>query len=105
MSNLPGAPNVAIKLSDHPLTEQGFSFLNKGLKFGILPIDFDFLSTQSTFAKLLRPMIVFELKTELNYSECQGRTQGGGGGFNPPPPPNGLSTKMHNKAINLTNKR
>ena len=102
MSNLTGAPNVAINLSDHPLTEQDYSFLNKGLKFGILPIDFDFLSTQSTFAKLLRPMIVLELKTELNYSECQGCTQGGVGDSNPPS--NGLSTKMHNKAINLMNK-
>ena len=77
MSNLTGAPNVATNLSDHPLTEQGFSFLNKGLKFGILPIDFDFRSSQSTFAKLLRHMIVLELKTELNYSDVKGVRKGG----------------------------
>ena len=36
----------------HPLTEQEFSILNKGLKYGILPTHFDFLSTQTTFEKL-----------------------------------------------------
>ena len=33
MRNLTGDPNVIIDLSDHPLTEQEFSVLNKGLKY------------------------------------------------------------------------
>ena len=50
--NLTGDLNVITSLSDHPLTEQEFSILNKGLKYGILPTHFDFLSTQTTFKKL-----------------------------------------------------
>ena len=52
MRNLIGDPNVITNLSNHPLTEQKFSILNKGLKYGILPTYFDFLSTQTTFEKL-----------------------------------------------------
>ena len=52
MRNLTGDPNVITNLSNHPLTEQEFSILNKGLKYGILPTHFDFLSTQTTFEKL-----------------------------------------------------
>ena len=52
MRNLTGDPNVITNLSNHPLTEQEFLILNKGLKYGILPTHFDFLSTQTTFEKL-----------------------------------------------------
>ena len=52
MRDLTGDPNVITNLSNHSLTEQEFSILNKGLKYGILPTHFGILSIQTTFEKL-----------------------------------------------------
>ena len=62
MRNLTGDPNVITNSSNHPLTEQEFSILNKGLKYGILPTHFDFLSTQTTFEKLYH-----DTRSSLNW--------------------------------------
>ena len=62
--NLTGAPNVITNLSNHTLTSNEQSALNKGLNFSILPPFFDFLQIQASFERLYQ-----ETRSRLCFKE------------------------------------